>query len=231
MDGEHLDKVVEAHWIAVDVDASVGECRLGSSPSSSRSFNVCTSMLNTASGSATGPSRVVHWASFTRTSKTSLPMRSASVSASPAACSCGTRRGWRPDTRAVRALRRCAAGLNNRSPAADREDHRLERLTSFGQLIHRGPPEAEHRALDEPDRFHVAEPQRQQVGPDAWQSVQEVRIALWPEQEVSDDQEHPAVAQDVEAARHRAVLAVAAAGHRRRTCPHRTCISQDSTIC
>ena len=59
-----------------------------------------------------------------------------------------------------------------------------------------------------PGGLEVAEPGREDVRPDSGQAFGEVGVALRPLHQLADDEQGPAVADDVEGVGHRAVLVV-----------------------
>ena len=82
------------------------------------------------------------------------------------------------------------------SPAAELPEHRAERLTGFGQLITPGAPfpDLSHDAL----LLEGPQPRREDVGWDAAEAFEQLGVAARPEEQVADDQERPALADDVE---------------------------------
>ena len=62
---------------------------------------------------------------------------------------------------------------------------------------------------DDAVALEVAQPRGQDVGPDAGQVLDEVGVALRPVHQLADDEQRPAVADEVEGMCHRTVLLVA----------------------
>src|SRR5439155_14151982 len=68
-------------------------------------------------------------------------------------------------------------------------------------------------APDEPRALHRLQPRREEVCRDPRETVEQVGIALGPDEELAHDEQRPALADDVEGAGDHAVLVIAAAGH------------------
>ena len=86
---------------------------------------------------------------------------------------------------------------------------RLQRPAALGQLVDQ--PRRGRRqlpALHQPRRVEVAQPLREEVRPHAGQPVAEIGVALRTEQQLADDQQRPALPEQVQRTGHRTELAV-----------------------
>src|SRR4030095_892896 len=110
-----------------------------------------------------------------------------------------TGRSWR-----FMLLLRCVAA----APFPECLDHRSE-APALGREVILEPRWvlAVHPPGDQPARFHVLQPRGQRVGRDPRQRLLEIREAAWSvENKIAQDQNRPALADQIERARDRTVL-------------------------
>ena len=153
----------------------------------------------------------------TRERKPSSPSRSSTVTSSPAAAAgsnsvlSAITKESAPNAASPVGKRRLAA------PAAELEDDRLEREAALGQLVDaRARRRRELAPAHEPGLLELAQALGEHVGAEARQAGAQVGEALRAEQQLADDQQRPALADDVEGARDAAAVAVGPFGRHRR---------------
>src|SRR5215472_2970112 len=129
----------------------------------------------------------------------------------------GVGRAGRVEDRLERDEQRAHAQLTGRghrllaAPAAQFEQHRLQRAAARGELVDRDAGRRfEHLVPHQAGLFEVAQPLRQDVGADAGQAVAHLEEPFRPEDQFAYHQQGPAVADDVERAGDPAWIAVAA---------------------
>src|SRR5581483_3287862 len=113
-----------------------------------------------------------------------------------------------------------------REEAPERElaHHRPEPLPVLRELVHaRGGRRRQRAPGDDPVRLEVAQAGGEDVGADTGQVVDEVRVPLRAVHQLADDEQRPALADQVERVSNRAVLVVALS--------HRTQCSRSACCC
>src|SRR5262245_48139292 len=107
------------------------------------------------------------------------------------------------------------AGTEPAGTPGDQRNHRRSKIpTVLGQLVHL--PSGRRRQLfsrDDAVAFEGSQPLGEELAADARQTVDQIREPPRPQHELADDQQGPAITDDVERARRAAVLLVAMIRH------------------
>src|SRR5918999_5238703 len=94
------------------------------------------------------------------------------------------------------------------APTRDVEDDRLEPAAELRQFVHSGPGRRWQRTpLDQPLVLEMSEPIGEQIGPDPGKPIEKVLEPPRPKQQLTNDQERPSTADDIEGLGHAAILA------------------------
>ena len=127
---------------------------------------------------------------------------------------CGRRgeEGLQRDHDGVHADPGLARGEGRHAAEAPERDHdRLELAPALGELVDpRSRGRGERAAADDARLLEVAQALGEDVGADVWESGAQVGEALGPQQQLADDEQGPALADDVEGACDPAAVAVRA---------------------
>ena len=178
-------------------------------PCQSTAASVPGSLSIVASGASALPRAISSRPPATRERKRSSPSRSSHGHVEPVG---GVRVEHRPerDHEGVGAERGVARRERRlAAPAAELEHERLEREAAVGQLVDaRARRRRELAAAQEPGLLELAQALGEHVGAQVRQAGPQVREALRAEQQLADDQQRPALADDVEGARDAAAVAV-----------------------